>query len=43
MAKESEQHKTVRYLAHVRQDGETFIPHDLDEHLRGVGQREAAA
>lgn len=27
------------YLAHVRQDGEVFIPHDLDEHLRGVGQR----
>ena len=39
MIKESEQHQAVRYLAHVRQDGETFIPHDLNEHLRGVGQR----
>lgn len=39
MAKGSEQHKVVGYLAHVRQDGEVFIPHDLDEHLRGVGQR----
>ena len=39
MVKELGQHKTVRYLAHVRQDGEMFIPHDLDEHLRGVGQR----
>ncbi len=39
MRKESEQHKTVSYLAHVRQDDETFIPHDLNEHLRGVGQR----
>ena len=37
--KGSEQHKSVRYLAHVRSDGATFIPHDLDEHLRGVGQR----
>lgn len=39
MAKQSEQYKHVRYLAHVRQDGEVFIPHDLDEHLRGVAQR----
>jgi CRISPR-associated endonuclease/helicase Cas3 len=38
-AKGSEQHKAVRYLAHVRRDGEAFIPHDLDEHLRGVAQR----
>lgn len=27
---------TISYLAHVRQDGELFIPHNLDEHLRGV-------
>lgn len=27
------------YLTHVRQDGEVFIPHDLDEHLRGVAHR----
>ena len=39
MANDSEQHETVCYLAHVRQDGEVFIPHDLDEHLRGVAQR----
>ena len=32
----SEQHQAVRYLAHVRQDEETFIPHDLEEHLRSV-------
>lgn len=38
-AKEREQNNTVRYLAHVRQDGEAFIPHDLGEHLRGVAQR----
>ena len=36
--KKSKQHKSVRYLAHVRSDGNTFVPHDLDEHLRGVGQ-----
>lgn len=30
--------KTVRYLAHVRCDGDTFSLHDLDEHLRGVGK-----
>ncbi len=39
MAKEAKQHNPVSYLAHVRQDGETFIPHDLNEHLRGVAQR----
>lgn len=39
MTKESEQGKVVRYLAHVRRDGETSIPHDLREHLPGVGQR----
>jgi CRISPR-associated endonuclease/helicase Cas3 len=39
MAKDSEQHEAVRYLAHVRQDGEVFIPHDLADHLRGVGRR----
>lgn len=33
------QHNAVRYLAHVRQDGEMFVPHDLNDHLRGVGQR----
>lgn len=27
------------YLAHVRQDGDVFIPHDLDAHLRGVAHR----
>ena len=37
-----EQHEAPRYLAHVRRDGETFIPHDLNEHLRGVGQRAEA-
>jgi CRISPR-associated endonuclease/helicase Cas3 len=40
--KAPEQHKAVRYLAHVRRDGEAFIPHDLDEHLRGVAQRAEA-
>jgi HD domain-containing protein len=39
VSKEPEPHKTVRYLAYVRQDGTMFTPHDLDEHLRGVGQR----
>ena len=39
IAKGHEKHEGVRYLAHVRQDGEVFIPHDLDEHLRGVAQR----
>lgn len=39
MTQESEQGKAVRYLAHVRRDGETLIPHDLREHLFGVGQR----
>lgn len=29
----------ISYLAHVRQDGEQFVPHDLGEHLRGVAQR----
>src|SRR5712671_6633986 len=41
-AKRVDQHNAVRYLAHVRQDGETFIPHDLEEHLRGVAQRAEA-
>ena len=35
----SEQHKAPRYLAHVCHDGERFALHDLNEHLRGVGQR----
>ena len=39
MEKRAEHEKTVRYLAHVRCDGDTFALHDLDEHLRGVGQR----
>ena len=39
MDRDTEQCEPVRYLAHVRQDGNTFVPHDLDEHLRGVGQR----
>lgn len=39
MTKEAEQRKAARYLAHVRRDGETFILHDLREHLLGVGQR----
>ena len=36
--KGSEHEKTPRYLAHVRCDGETFVLHDLDEHLHGVGK-----
>ncbi len=39
MAKKSKQHKNVHYLAHVRQEDDHFIPHDLDEHLRGVSKR----
>ncbi|MBI3245530.1 MAG: hypothetical protein HYZ50_03355 [Deltaproteobacteria bacterium] len=31
---EAEDRKDVRFLAHVRRDGEAFVPHDLDEHLR---------
>ena len=38
MEKGSEYEKTVRYLAHVRCDGDTFALHDLNEHLRGVGK-----
>jgi CRISPR-associated endonuclease/helicase Cas3 len=38
-AKEPEQNNAVRYLAHVRQDGESFVPHDLGKHLRGVARR----
>ena len=38
MTKGSEHDKTVRHLAHVRRDGDTFVLHDLDEHLRGVGK-----
>jgi len=38
MKKRAEYEKTVRYLAHVRRDGETFALHDLNEHLRGVGK-----
>ena len=39
VAKRSRRDKALRYLAHVRRDGEMFALHDLDEHLRGVGQR----
>ena len=39
MDRDAEQCESVRYLAHVRQDGNTFVPHELGEHLRGVGQR----
>ena len=38
MDRDAEQCESVRYLAHVRQDGNTFVPHELGEHLRGVGQ-----
>ena len=38
MEKDSAHDKTVRYLAHVRCDDETFALHDLDKHLRGVGK-----
>ena len=38
MEKRAEHEKTVRHLAHVRCDGETFALHDLNEHLRGVGK-----
>ena len=32
MTQESEQGKAARYLAHVRRDGETLIPHDLGKY-----------
>ena len=35
----TEQWEHVLYLAHVRRDGDAFIPHDLRDHLRGVGRR----
>ena len=38
MEKGSAHDKTVRHLAHVRCDGDTFALHDLDEHLCGVGK-----
>ena len=38
MDRDAEQCESVRYLAHVRQDGNVFVLHDLGEHLRGVGQ-----
>ena len=38
MEKGSTPNKTVRHLAHVRCDGDTFALHDLNEHLRGVGK-----
>ena len=31
--------QSVRYLAHVRQEGHAFVPHGLGEHLREVGRR----
>ena len=39
MDRDTERCESVRYLAHVRQDGKVFIPHDLGEHLREVGHR----
>ena len=39
MDQDTERSGPVRYLAHVRQDGNAFVPHDLGKHLRGVGQR----
>ena len=39
MDQDTERCEPVRYLAHVRQDGKVFIPHDLAEHLREVGRR----
>ena len=38
MEKGSAHEKTIRHLAYVRCDGDTFAPHDLDEHLHGVGK-----
>ena len=38
MSHDTDQHKSIHYLAHVRQDGNIFVPHDLGEHLRGVGE-----
>lgn len=42
MSRDTERSGSTCYLAHVRQDGNVFVPHDLDEHLRGVGQRAEA-
>ena len=39
MGQDTERCEPVRYLAHVRRDGNTFVPHDLGEHLREVGRR----
>ena len=38
----AEQCETLHHLAHVRQDGNIFVLHDLEEHLRGVGGRAEA-
>ena len=38
MARGTEQAEAVPYLAHVRQQGETFIVHDLRDHLQEVGR-----
>ena len=38
MEKRAEYEKIVRHLAHVRRDNGTFVLHDLDEHLHGVGK-----
>ena len=35
----AQQANPANYLAHVRQDGQFFVVHELEEHLRGVGQR----
>ena len=39
MDRDAERRESVRFLAHVRQDGGVFVPHDLGEHLWGVGHR----
>ena len=35
----AERGELVRYLAHVQQNGKVFVPHDLGDHLQGVGRR----
>ena len=42
MDQDKEQHKFIRYLAHVRQHGNAFVPHGLGDHLREVGRRAEA-
>ena len=38
MTKKLTPQKVAQKLAHVRPDGDGFIPHDLDEHLQEVGK-----